>query len=140
MLETMRSGRGRLACMLVSLAGLLGGPLTSASAQGVNAKPTALEIAALPPYCQARLNRDRAQMDQWIGAMGKDLFTHIHHYCNGMVYFNRANAALQSDTRNALLSRAISEFNYVIKRWPTSFVLYQQAGVYKSMAEMMKTN
>lgn len=109
----------------------------SAQAQQQSSRFSAAEIGSLPNYCQDRLSRDPNRMKTWIGLFGKKKHSHLHHYCNGLIYFSRASMALNQKSRRFAIQRATSQFNYVLKRWPADFPLYQQAQMYKIQLEGM---
>jgi tetratricopeptide (TPR) repeat protein len=89
------------------------------------------EVAPLPAYCKhAQLFRDRvpggndaAQIERWSRTLGPT-FMHLHHYCWGLMWTNRA-LYLSSDkqVRVYYLQNSIGEFDYVAQRAPASFVL-----------------
>lgn len=89
------------------------------------------EVALLPKYCAfTQLFRDRvpggndpAEIQRWQAAMG-DVFVHMHHYCYGLMWLHRASVlARDADTRRYSLANAIVEFDYVLDRAPSDFVL-----------------
>jgi hypothetical protein len=89
------------------------------------------ERALLPPFCEEtmgfRPGTDVGQMGPnapyWFGVMGKSFVT-MHHYCYALVKQQRALAPGQSAfNREALLSQAINEYQYVIDNALPNFVL-----------------
>ncbi|MCF1181970.1 hypothetical protein L0E83_00775 [Marichromatium gracile] len=135
--QVSETSRDRAAGLLGAGLLLLGAVLLAPSPVRA-AEPTALEIVMLPPYCQARLSGDRAAMEQWSAALGKEVHLHIHHYCYGLVYVNRANQTFEQRKRRYLLNQAISEFDYVLKRWPPTSTLYAEAQGQKALAQMLE--
>jgi tetratricopeptide (TPR) repeat protein len=89
------------------------------------------EVAMLPKYCiYTQLFRDNvpggnnpAEIQRWHAIMG-DIFIHMHHYCYGLMYLNRATLLARSaEIRGYNFNNAIMEFDYVLARAPKDFVL-----------------
>jgi hypothetical protein len=53
-------------------------------------RPTPAEMTMLPPECAARIGGDEATRQLWAQRLGPDNFLHLHHYCFGLNYNNRA--------------------------------------------------
>jgi hypothetical protein len=99
---------------------------------------TLSEIAAMPEYCQARLGpKNDEKYQQWNHRIGPDKFEHIHHYCHGLKFLSRYRATFERQQRRSYLQQAISEFDYVLKRWPDSFALKADAKTRKAEAESL---
>jgi len=100
------------------------------------------EVARLPAYCVAKigaLRNDPAQVAHWDQVMGHDKFVHIHHYCNGMGFLNRARLAFGADRGNRAryLQRASGDFMYVINAWPKDFSLQADAHLGMGQVEQL---
>lgn len=89
------------------------------------------ELALLPKYCfHTQIFRqfapggsDKQEIDRWYAALG-DTYHHLHHYCWGMMKTNRAVLlARDPKVKNFFLNDALGEFDYVIERAPSNFVL-----------------
>ena len=89
------------------------------------------EVSLLPRFCVNALEfRDRVpggnnpeEIKRWFSVIGPT-FSHMHHYCWGLMETNRAILqACTKDSRRSLLGSALEEFDYVIKRAPADFVL-----------------
>jgi tetratricopeptide (TPR) repeat protein len=89
------------------------------------------EVAMLPRYCiHTQIFRDRVpggnspdEISRWTAVMG-DTFNHMHHYCLGLMNFNRATLlARQVHVRHFYLDDAVREFDYVLERAPKNFIL-----------------
>jgi tetratricopeptide (TPR) repeat protein len=85
----------------------------------------------LPRYCihtphlrdKVPGGNDPEQRKRWSSVMG-ETFIHMHHYCYGLMDFNRATLlAREPHVRKFYLQNAINEFDYVLARAPQSFVL-----------------
>jgi hypothetical protein len=98
-------------------------------------KPTPDELMNLPDYCQARIAGDAEAKRQWTQIMGKDIFAHLHHYCNGLNYSRRAELAFGSIHKPHYLQMALGEFNYVLRNWPPDFELAVDAQRRKQLLE-----
>ena len=109
-----------------------------AAAQQKKEGPNPAELAMLPQYCQDRLLVNRERMQHWDRVMGRGNSLHLHHHCNGLLYFHRANMMIGNEAqRRRLLKRAAGESNYVLKRWSPNFPLYQEALNNKMQAEAL---
>jgi tetratricopeptide (TPR) repeat protein len=89
------------------------------------------EVAMLPRFClYAQDYRQRVpggnnpeEIARWSAVMG-EVFGHMHHYCYGLMNFNRATLlAREPHVRRFYLQTAIKEFDYVLERSPPNFVL-----------------
>lgn len=129
----------RSCARLLGLIALLLLPLEStAQAKRLPSSPTDIEVAMLPPYCQARLRGDAQSKDAWNKRLGRENFVHLHHYCNGLNYISRARAEMDAQTRNFYLQRAVAQFDYVLQRWAPSFPLYAEAQTNKMLVQSMR--
>lgn len=93
------------------------------------------EIALLPPYCIQTLSfsdvpgYNIAERNRYAALMGKDklghdMFSHMHHYCWGLMKTNRAVLlARDPNIRRFYLEESLSEFDYVIKNATREFVM-----------------
>lgn len=95
------------------------------------------EMMMLPDYCQARLTKGSPSREAWAQRLGKEGFNHLHHYCFGLAYLNRANGEANAKKRHFLAQRAAANFDYVLARWKPSFALYSQAKSGRMRAEML---
>jgi hypothetical protein len=73
----------------------------------------------------------------WTSRLGNDVWLHIHHYCHGMKFTNRAQATMVRQDKRYYLQQAVGEFNYVLNSWPKDAPLRADAAMRKQMAEMM---
>jgi tetratricopeptide (TPR) repeat protein len=89
------------------------------------------ELALLPRYCYhtqifrqiAPGGNNKQEIDAWYAALG-DTYHHLHHYCWGMMKTNRAVLlARDRRVREFFLHDALGEYEYVIQRAPSDFVL-----------------
>lgn len=89
------------------------------------------ELALLPKYCYhtqifrqfAPGGADQQEINRWYAALG-NTYHHLHHYCWGMMKTNRAVLlARDLKVKNFFLNDALGEFDYVIERAPSNFVL-----------------
>lgn len=98
---------------------------------------TAYDWATLPKYCDARLRGDQTVREQWSQQLGHDIFLHMHHYCFGLHFLNKAKLSVDKSKKKVALSRAVSEFDYVIKRWPAGSSLRAEAMRHQQQARLM---
>ena len=91
----------------------------------------AREVALLPNYCKytqsfrdkVRGGNNPEEIKRWTATMG-DVFHAMHHYCWGLMKTNRALIlARTKEDRLFYLNDSLGEFDYVIERSPTAFVL-----------------
>ena len=109
-----------------------------AQAQQDYGRFTAMEVARLPQYCQDRLNQKKNE-GRWKSEFGPEIYLHIHHYCYGLIYYQRANTEFDSKKRRLAAKSGIADFNYVLQRWPANAQFYQQAEMYKAQLEFIWT-
>lgn len=98
--------------------------------------PTQAEIAALPAFCAAKLaegtNPEPAKV--WRASMGSD-FTHMHHYCFGLNFMNRARRS------NGTPDAAVGQFDYVLRNTSPGFYMRPEILMNRGIAlSMMKRN
>ena len=91
----------------------------------------AREVALLPRYCihtqefreKVPGGNNRAETEKWYRLQGQT-FHAMHHYCWGLMRTNRALMLTRTKGgRERYLQEAIWDFDYVIERAPTNFVL-----------------
>lgn len=99
--------------------------------------PTMIEVMAMPDYCQAKMGNNQALHDEWRLRMGPNLFMHLHHYCHGLKHMRRASTASDAQKRRYQYERAIGEFDYVLRNWPSDFQLHAQAKQQQQMARTL---
>lgn len=97
---------------------------------------TALEISSLPQYCQDK--KFHRNNEKWSNTLGYDTWFHLHHFCNGLIFYSRASTELDGRRRLSSCSEGINEFSYVLKHWPPNSPFYQQALMYREQLEFYK--
>ena len=117
------------------LVGMLGSSFPS-HAQEMIGRWTAAEVASLPQYCSDRLNNSRNR-DRWRREFGVEIYLHLHHYCYALVFYSRASTEFDARKRRSAAKEGIGNFDYVLKRWPPNFPLYQQALIYKDQLQFI---
>jgi hypothetical protein len=98
---------------------------------------TPSEIAMLPDFCQAKFGTNAELSQQWNQRMGPDKYVHLHHYCHGLRWTDRAKLTFDKQARRYYLTNAVNDFDYVIRNWPDGFYLKAEAKTRKSQAESM---
>ena len=93
------------------------------------------EVAILPQYCQDRLNNQKNK-EKWVSVFGNNGWIHLHHYCYGLNYYFRAGSEFDTRKRGKYAQKGIGQFDYVMRKWPASFQLYQQAQMYKQQLQV----
>lgn len=102
--------------------------------------PTEAELAKLPKGCQVKLGtgpQNAALWQSWSARVGNETWLHMHHYCGGLKFMNRARFTLDKAEKGFYLQSAIGEFNYVLKAWPANSPLMPEAQSQKTQAELM---
>lgn len=86
--------------------------------------PTTAELRMLPPYCTTKFTKGNNPRDpevkRWLSILGEN-YQHIHHYCKGINYANRANAGGRHAA--SYLKQSIHNYNYVLGHMTPGFVL-----------------
>ena len=113
-------------------------PIPSAMAAWL---PNPSEMAALPAYCAAkfdeRSNPESAKM--WRSTMG-DGFLHIHHYCAGLNFLNKARGMSSASTKDVLIA-TVREFDYVLSHADPAFYLRAEILMNRGIAlSMLRRN
>ena len=86
-------------------------------------KPSPAEMAMLPPYCAARFDERSEAFKSWKSSMGQD-FIHVHHYCAGLNFVNRARDMGSSERdRQGTLEAALRNFDYMLAHTHPDFSL-----------------
>lgn len=89
--------------------------------------PTAAELKSLPAACVTRLTGDDAMKDRWVQKIGWNNFLHLHHYCFGLNFINRAKFTIDKKNKRYYLDQAVGNFAYVLKNWPADSPLRPEA-------------
>lgn len=100
-------------------------------------RPNAQELALLPEACNARLNGSPEIRAAWEQRIGRDNFLHLHHYCFGLNYINRAKITFDKPLKRYFLQAAGNNFDYVLEHWPADSPLRPEAEAGKRQVEML---
>lgn len=97
-------------------------------AHAYNFIPESHEWAAWPSYCKARYvttdvgnsspfanGVSRTEVAHWKAAIGDKAFLHVHHYCAGLIYLQRAQTGWKKQPRGYLLDQALDEATYAYR-------------------------
>lgn len=85
-------------------------------------KPSPAEMAMLPSYCTARFDEKSEAFKSWKASMGPD-FIHVHHYCAGLNFVNRARGMASGKAQQGELGSALLNFNYMLAHTQPDFSL-----------------
>jgi len=115
---------------LLLFASLLGGAANVQAQSTPHTRPSPLEYASLPQYCQDLLNPSIGDVgmgrQKWLPVMGETIF-HMHHYCYGLIAQMRAERPGRPPIERTRLWRTVvSEVHYVVQRMTPAFVLYPE--------------
>lgn len=125
----------RVSPLLVVPALALGMLLASPSASAQSKDMTDSDLAMLPEACTARIRGDEATQKLWRDRIGRYNFLHLHHFCFGMYFTNKANFSLDKNAKAEHLDRATREFDYVLRHWPADSPYRPEAERRKREAE-----
>lgn len=114
--------------------------LLAAGSVAVAAGPTIFfslerDTPSLSEPCQARLKGSEAEYKRWEQQLGREIFFHYHHYCFGVFEMNKAmtSVSLDKSSQMALYRDAVTQFDYVLNRWPKEHPLYRESAMYKQL-------
>lgn len=97
--------------------------------------PTEAELPMLPPVCVAKGTPDKQDDRYWSDLLGEG-YMHLHHYCRGLVMFPRGIASRTARARVAAYEEAIQQFDYVIGRVSSNFLLLPE--IYQNRGKALK--
>lgn len=100
-------------------------------------RPTDSELEVLPEACTARIKGSKEVKAAWQMKLGAGNFLHLHHYCFGLNYINRARMTMDKSRKLYLLQRGLANFNYVLTHWPADSPLRPDAEAGKQQVELM---
>lgn len=99
--------------------------------------PSDAEVMTLPAACQARLRGDAQTKKLWQQKLGRESFLHLHHFCFGLNFTNRARLTFVKTNKQYYLAQARGNFAYVLKNWPADSPLRPDAEAGMRVATMM---
>lgn len=126
----------KICCAALLAAALSPSPLLAKAMP--SGRPTPAELPMLPDYCRARFGSDENQRKAYEQKFGAKNFQHIHHHCIGLNLLNRVQFTFDKKLRGYYIKESISQFDYVLERWPKNFPLTAEAASGKNRAEMMQ--
>lgn len=89
-------------------------------------EPSVAELRLLPPYCKVKMGKrkTKAEITHWTQLLGEDVYIHIHHYCAGLNFLNRANKTFSDKQKKAFnLKRATTNIQYMLNHAPANNIL-----------------
>jgi tetratricopeptide (TPR) repeat protein len=124
---------------LLCLFALLG---AASAAQAFSFVPRETEWAAWPPHCKARYSVSPAatgtpyygavnpeDVRQWQTRLGDKVWAHMHHYCAGLAWTQRAQLADSAKSRKSYLGNASREISYTQRHLQPGQPLYGEVVV-----------
>lgn len=104
------------------------GLLWSVGAKAIDGEMTKAEYELLPHYCQGQehvaAKYFKPDGNKWRNYLGEKDYSHIHHYCWGLVNLNRAyKAGISSRERKHLFRYVIGDIMYSVDRASPEFAL-----------------
>jgi tetratricopeptide (TPR) repeat protein len=108
------------------------------AAENLDTPPTVGEIKVWPPVCQDRwkYGEDRSSpvVQKWQSLLGAD-YVHLHHYCLGINFVNRANRSWDNKkNKTYFLSKAELNMKYMLSHTQESFIL--RPDIYLQLGEV----
>jgi tetratricopeptide (TPR) repeat protein len=110
--------RSRVLLLIAALA-------CASNAHAFNFVPRDAEWASWPPHCKARYSVSPAatgtpfygavspaEVQQWQARLTDKVWEHMHHYCAGLAWMQRAQVATSSQARKSALHAAAREVSY----------------------------
>ena len=98
------------------------------------------DFAALPKYCHVRMRGTEAESKVVDKRFGHRTFIHLHHYCSGQDYLNKAKVSIDTEKQTLLLSKAVRQFEYIAKHVPSGSVILPENYYNKGIAMKLKKN
>lgn len=92
-----------------------------------NYAPSDAELASLPPICTIKL-RSSPLKESYAKQYGSN-WQHMHHYCFGVNFANRARFSRDETTRNDNFKESIANYYYMIDHTEKSFWMRPQIHV-----------
>lgn len=115
---------------------VLGAGLAMVQSAAADWAPSKAEMATLPAYCAARFDERSAAFQTWKSTMGGD-FIHVHHYCAGLNFVNRARGMASAKDRRGVLGAAVRNFDYILTHTQPDFYLRAEALMNRGIAMSM---
>jgi hypothetical protein len=123
-------------CKVIVAIGIAALSIAASAQSNLQGGPiTAAEWTMLPEYCVDtqgfKYGRGKSpNSEKWVSMMG-ETFWSLHHYCLGIVKFNRAQRFGTPDViRRGFLSGALGEFRFVTEKMPEGYVLAPEIFTY----------
>lgn len=92
-----------------------------------NYAPSDAELASMPAICKIKL-RPSPEQRSYAERYGAN-WEHMHHYCFGVVFANRAASARDSTARNTNFKESIANYQYMIDHTDRAFWMRPQIRV-----------
>ena len=101
--------------------------------------PSQTEMAALPGYCAAKFNEGKnpESAKVWRASIGSD-FMHIHHYCAGLNFLNRARGMASGNDKRGTLGAAMTNFNYMLNNASSGFYMRPEILMNRGITQSMQ--
>ncbi|WP_431065180.1 tetratricopeptide repeat protein [Methylotuvimicrobium sp.] len=97
----------------------------------VKADITKVELASLPPFCQARMGNDANLKKKWSKILGQSNFTWMNHFCSNLIAKKRCFAIIQKQKRYKCYER-LTDHSYTLEHTSSNFplrpLIYYEAG------------
>lgn len=87
---------------------------------------TPADVAQLPPHCLAKLKFDPRYTEAAFAPRFGEYWIHLHHYCHGLKWVNRARASADRRARLGNLGMAKGEYQYAARAAGAGFWMRPQ--------------
>lgn len=105
--------------------------ICSLASYEVKAEITAVELASLPPFCQARMGNNPNLKRKWSKILGSNNFTWMNHFCSNLIAKKRCFAIINKQKRNDCYKK-LTDHSYTLENTSADFplrpLIYYEAG------------
>ena len=84
------------------------------------------DVAQMPPHCLAKLKLDPRYTEAAFAPRFGEYWIHLHHYCHGLKWANRARQSVDRRTRAGTLGMAKGEYQYAARAAGAGFWMRPQ--------------
>lgn len=100
--------------------------LAALPAAAQNSAYTPADVAQLPPHCLAKLKFDPRYTEAAFAPRFGEYWIHLHHYCHGLKWVNRARTSADRRARMGNLGMAKGEYQYAARAAGAGFWMRPQ--------------
>lgn len=101
---------------------------------GARSDYTPADVAQMPPHCLAKLKLDPRYPEASFAPRFGEYWIHLHHYCHGLKWANRARQSVDRRVRAGNLGMAKDEYQYAARAAGAGFWMRPQ--IYVELAHV----